>query len=180
MTRARAVRLLPPIPRRTAISSRTVAVLAGVAVLVVLSGLVLATSGGEVPGGDPDVTGTITAIEASAPRTDDCVPPDPAAPPDATTSSDEPPVCDDPAGDPLGTVLVEEDPAGTGDVKISFRVDGGTQLLRQGEGTLERVGFDALDEGAVVSAWSTGELLDSYPQQATARAILILPTAPSG
>lgn len=128
----------------------------------------------EPPSSDPTVIGVITAVAPFEPVTEDCVEPDPQAEPDSSVSSDDPPVCSDPDTPLLGYVLVEEDPgAASGDTKVSFAIEEGTALLdRLGE-TYEPVSFADLVEGTTVSAWADGAIMESYPAQATASAIVV-------
>ncbi|HEY8340849.1 MAG TPA: hypothetical protein VIK95_13350 [Egibacteraceae bacterium] len=146
---------------------------------VLAGGLLVAGCGGAAgtspPDTPPDVTGTVTEWTPFTLVTDDCV--TPPSDPDAPVTSDDPPFCTDPDDDTLGTVLVEEDPSQeVGDTKISFRITADTTILREVDGGHEPAGFDDLARGAVVSAWSTGPIAESYPMQATAAAIVVHPS----
>jgi hypothetical protein len=125
------------------------------------------------PSADPTVVGVITAVDPFEPVTENCVEPDPQADPDSSVSSEDPPVCSDPDSPLLGHVLVEEDPgAASGDVKISFAIEAGTALLNPVGETYEPVSFADVVEGTTVSAWADGAIMESYPAQATAAAIV--------
>jgi hypothetical protein len=53
---------------------------------------------------------------------------------------------------------------------IVFTVTGDT-VLQKGK---EVISFEQLDAGQTVEVWSTGVLLDSYPQQGTAKKVVVL------
>ncbi len=78
-------------------------------------------------------------------------------------------------------VLIEENPAAQeplepGGEKIFFSVTGRTSiLLQQPDGSTHRGSWRDLREGDRARAWHTGVVLESYPSQANARVILILP-----
>ena len=73
----------------------------------------------------------------------------------------------------LPMVIVEENPAEShGSDKARVRVTDGTQVLRQGE----VVGIAELQVGQQVKVWFTGPVMESYPAQATASVIVIVPT----
>ena len=128
----------------------------------------------EPPAVEPTVVGIITQVAPFEPVTEGCVEPDARAEPDAPVSSDDPPICTDPDSSVLGTVLVEEDPtAASGDVKVSFAIKNGTALLAQRGETYEEISFGDLVEGKTVSAWADGAIMESYPAQATAAAIVL-------
>ena len=128
----------------------------------------------EPPSTDPDVVGVITAVDLFEHVTEDCVEPDPRADPDSPVSSEDTPVCSDPDTPLLGHILVEEDPrAASGDVKVDFAIEEGTALLNRVGETYEPLSFLDLAEGAIVSAWAYGAIMESYPAQATASAIVL-------
>ncbi len=114
-----------------------------------------------------EITGTITSVTPFVPITEDCTPPE-ELDPDEPISSDDPPVCTDPDTDVLGTVLVEEQPGGQGDRKISFTVTTATVLGPDGIAA-----FDDLETGQAVDAWTPGPCAESYPEQCTAEAIRV-------
>jgi hypothetical protein len=153
-----------------------------IAALVVLagcgtqSGEDTATPATEPPATDPTIVGFITEVVRFEMVTEDCVPPDPDPDPDAPVSNDDPAVCTDPETAPLGTVLVEEDPAAaSGDSKISFTIDDDTALLMQRPGSAELMSFAELAGGMPVDAWADGPIAESYPAQARAAAIVVRP-----
>ncbi|HET6685568.1 MAG TPA: DUF3221 domain-containing protein [Jiangellaceae bacterium] len=126
------------------------------------------------PSADPTVVGVITHVEPFEPVTEDCVEADPRADPDTSVSSDDPPVCSDPDTPLLGTVLVEEDPDSvSGDTKVSFAIENGTALLERRGEAYELVSFADLVVGTTVSGWADGAIMESYPAQATASAIVV-------
>jgi len=79
---------------------------------------------------------------------------------------------------PGASLRIEEKPGlDAGGAKAQVRVPDGAAILdRSGP---ERTLAD-IREGAIVSAWFTGPVAESYPVQATASAIVIEPSAPSG
>ena len=128
----------------------------------------------EPPSTDPTVVGVITHVEPFEPVTENCVEADPRADPDTSVSSDDPEVCSDPDTPLLGTVLVEEDPnSASGDTKVSFAIQAGTALLERRGAIYEPVSFADLVEGTTVSGWAEGAIMESYPAQATASAIVV-------
>jgi hypothetical protein len=128
------------------------------------------------PATDPTVVGFVTDVMPFEPITDGCVEPDPDADPDAPVSSEDQPVCSDPATAPLGTVLVEEDPAAaSGSNKISFTVDSGTTLLIESSGAHDPLSFADLADGMAVTGWADGPVMESYPAQAHAAVIVVRP-----
>lgn len=151
-------------------SARTAAALL-VSVLLVGCG---GAGGGAPPSTEADVVGTATSVEPYAAVTEDCVEPDPDADPDTAVSSDDQPVCTDPAAAPLGTVLVEEDPASeSGDTKIVFTVTPDTAIWVDTQDGTAAGTFADVAVGNAVSGWTDGAIADSYPQQATAAAIVV-------
>ena len=143
-----------------------------------LAALVLAACGGDAasspPSEDPDVVGFVTDVTPATPVTEGCVEPSGPVDPDAPVSSSDPPVCTPADSGRLGTVLVEEQPgAASGGTKIVFTVTDETAVLRATSEGHVPASFDELGRGATVSAWSTGAIAESYPAQATARAIVI-------
>jgi hypothetical protein len=130
----------------------------------------------EPPAADPTMVGFVTDVVPFEPVTDGCVEPDPDADPDAPVSNDDPPVCSDPATAPLGTVLVEEDPAVTsGGNKISFTVDSDTTLLIETSSAHDPLSFADLADGMAATGWADGPIMESYPAQARAAAIVVKP-----
>ena len=131
----------------------------------------------EPPATDPTVVGFVTDVVPFEPITDGCIEPDPDADPDAPVSSDDPPVCSDPATAPLGTVLVEEVPAApsSGSNKISFTVDSDTTLLIETSSAHDPLSFADLADGMAVTGWADGPVMESYPAQARAAAIVVRP-----
>lgn len=128
---------------------------------------------GSLPDRPAEFTGTVTAIAVTEPITEDCV--DPATlDPDGAVSSDDPPVCTDPATAPLGTILVEELPGQDGGQKISLAVLSGIPFQRElPDGTTAPAAFADLAEGATVEAWVDGPVAESFPLQGAASALLI-------
>ncbi len=131
----------------------------------------------EPPTTEPTIVGLITDVVPFEPVTGDCVTPEPDTDPDSPVSSDDSPFCTDPDTAPVGTVLVEEDPAGTsGDSKISFTIGRDTTLLSESSGSPDPLSFADLAEGMTVAAWAAGPIMESYPAQATAAAIVVRPS----
>jgi Protein of unknown function (DUF3221) len=131
----------------------------------------------EPPRADPTIVGFITDVTPFEPVTEDCVELDRDADPDSPVSSDDPPVCTDPDTAPLGSVLVEENPAASeGDNKISFTVNRDTILLSESSGSHDSLSFADLADGMTVTAWADGAVAESYPAQATAAAIVVRPS----
>ena len=78
----------------------------------------------------------------------------------------------------VGVVLVEENPdEDTGSQKDSVTVTKATELSERRGRDLTRIRFDDLKLGQRVMAWYTGPVGESYPRQATARVIVVYPTA---
>jgi hypothetical protein len=130
-------------------------------------------------GGDPIATfeGTITQVTRFEPVTEGCTPPEDLDP-DGSVSSDDPPVCTDPATAPLGSILVETDPDGEGGEKIVFTIRQETTLEQQytglGEDEREPIDFDQLDDGRRVEVGFDGQVAESFPGQATAGSVVVL------
>lgn len=74
-----------------------------------------------------------------------------------------------------GRVLVESHPGEQHGNKCWFAVEEGTRVLRAEEQEYVRVSPDALAEGQRVQVWTRGPILESYPCQAAADTIVILP-----
>ena len=83
----------------------------------------------------------------------------------------------DPAGgegERLGTVLIEEvpgEPSGSAKASVSVRRD--TGLFRRAAGEVRRIDLAGVRVGDRAEAWFTGPVAESYPVQATARAIVV-------
>lgn len=114
---------------------------------------------GTIPDRPADMTGTITAVTAFEPITEDCVPAE-EVDPDGVTSSEDPPVCTPADIDLLGTALVEEAPGVQEGRKISLSVTGSTVLAGDGLTT-----FDDLTAGQTVEVWTGDFCAESYPEQ---------------
>ncbi len=125
-------------------------------------------------GGEPAATfvGTITDVTALEPVTEDCVPAE-ELDPDGSVSSDDPPVCTDPATAPLGSILVEVEPGVEGGEKIVFTIQQDTVLTSEGAS----ITFDDLTVGAEATIGYSGQVMDSYPGQATAESVEQTPPA---
>jgi hypothetical protein len=133
---------------------------------------------GTLPDRPAEYRGELTSVTAFEPVTEDCVDPGDLDP-DGSVSSDDPPICTDPATAPLGSILVEEVPSVQEGEKISLGIDQDTALLRADAGVEpEAVTFDDLSEGDQVEAWVDGPVADSYPQQGAAAAVLVTGQAP--
>ncbi|MCU0271085.1 MAG: YobA family protein [Acidimicrobiales bacterium] len=134
------------------------------------------TSPAVLPGRDPDLVGTITALSPFQPVTEDCTPPEDLDP-DGVVSSDDPPVCTDPDTDVLGTILVEAEPgAQTGVLgdKASLTVTTATAIGVCGPTDARIPGsFEDVTVGQTVLVWSDGPVAESYPVQATANALAL-------
>ncbi len=128
---------------------------------------------GPLPDRPAEFTGTVTSLTVTEPVTEDCV--DPAAlDPEGAVSSDDPPICTDPATAPIGTVLVEELPGEDGGQKISLAVPSGIPFQRSlPDGTTVPAAFADLAEGTSVEAWVDGPVAESFPLQGAASALLI-------
>jgi hypothetical protein len=85
-----------------------------------------------------------------------------------------PPSCGS-AGPPMRGVLIEEVPGGHGDNKSNVRLPRTAVLFRRTAMGLERVGFSDLRAGQKVVAWFIGPVAESYPTQATGRALVVVP-----
>lgn len=104
-----------------------------------------ATSAVEPPASEPTVEGTVTELSLSA------------------------------GGSALGTVLVEERPGQTsGDAKYRLTVTPATAIMRPSAGGFEPLPFDAVAVGMRVRVWVTGPVMESYPMQASAGAIVLI------
>jgi hypothetical protein len=124
------------------------------------------------------LTGVITEVTPLEPATTDCTPVEDLEP-DAAISSDEPPPCVDAADAPLGTILVEEDPAADTGTKIIFTVGPQTRLERATDPTAgsddrTEIAFDDLSPGTEAVVGYSGAVADSYPGQAAADSVLAL------
>lgn len=73
-----------------------------------------------------------------------------------------------------GRVLVEADPAKMEGSKCWFALEAKSLVAIEKEGQVERADADALIIGQRVKAWESGPVLESYPCQTGAQAILIL------
>lgn len=129
------------------------------------------TAGG---GGEPAATfvGTITEVTPLEPVTEDCIPAE-ELDPDGSVSSDDPPVCTDPATAPLGSILVEAEPGVDGTEKIVFTILQDTVLTSEGA----PITFDDLAVGAEATIGFSGQVAESYPGQATADSVDLVPPA---
>jgi hypothetical protein len=127
-----------------------------------------------VPDRPADLVGTITAVTAFVPITEDCTPLEDLE--SDAVSSDDPPVCSDPDTDVLGTVLVEEQPdADDEGRKISYTVTTATALAGStADGSPVRA-FDDLAVGQSVDSWvpEDGACAESYPEQCGAAALRV-------
>lgn len=89
-----------------------------------------------------------------------------------------------PAGPPLvagsitrvdgDRVLIEERPGVQEGDKCVVRIDGTTQFFEQRGGSVQESTRQALSVGRRARAWASGPVLESYPCQAGAKAILLL------
>ncbi|MEO5618724.1 MAG: DUF3221 domain-containing protein [Candidatus Eisenbacteria bacterium] len=78
---------------------------------------------------------------------------------------------------PERTLVIEENPAvQAGSPKAHVRVPNDVAIWDRGSGA--RRSFEDLRQGGTVSAWFTGPVAESYPVQATARAIVIESAVP--
>ena len=113
---------------------------------------------GAEPAGEPTISGEITAATPFEPVTEGCVDGS-DLPPDASVSSDDPPICTPEDNDVLGSILVESADGDKGSLTITERTD------------LDELGFDDLSVGLTVSVWVSGPIAESFPWQATADAV---------
>ena len=80
------------------------------------------------------------------------------------------------AGERIGVVLVEEDlDEEAGSQKDSVTVAKVTELFERRGRDPTRIRFDDLKVGQRAKAWYTGPVAESYPRQATAKAIVVYP-----
>jgi hypothetical protein len=131
----------------------------------------------EPPTRPADLVGTITVLTPFEPITENCTPLEKLAP-DDVVSSDDPPICSDPAVDIAGTILVEASPnatlSGLGDrASLTVRTGETTIWLCESPGQAVEGSFDDLATGAAVSAWVDGPIAESYPVQATATVLAV-------
>lgn len=122
----------------------------------------------KLPAEPPAISGTITLVQPgdSIRRS--------SGGGDSNSPVSCPPSCGG-SGSPMRRVLIEEVPGGQGDEKSQVSVPRTTVLFRKTAAGVERVGFSDLRVGQRVDAWFTGPVAESYPTQATARAIVVLP-----
>lgn len=85
-----------------------------------------------------------------------------------------PPSCGS-TGSPMRGILIEEVPGGHGDNKSHVKLPRTALLFRRTASGVERVGFSDLRVGQKVEAWFTGPVAESYPTQATGRALVVRP-----
>ncbi|MFN2400217.1 MAG: DUF3221 domain-containing protein [Gemmatimonadaceae bacterium] len=75
----------------------------------------------------------------------------------------------------LGTILIEEVPSdSSGSAKFSVTIVKETGLFTEDREIPRPVVFDSLKVGQKVKAWFTGPVMESYPAQARAQAIVIV------
>jgi hypothetical protein len=142
--------------------------------LVLLVASCSAGAGETPPEREPDIRGTLTAVERPVAAADDCAAYG-GSPPDAPVSSDEPPACPEPGDDRFGSVLVEEYPGWhRGGDKLSLAVTDETRILRRTQGGYGPAAFEDFEEGQELEAWTTWAIADSYPGLGTAEAVVIL------
>ena len=116
----------------------------------------------EPPAEAPYVKGTIVSVVATEPVTEDCVS-ESDLDPDGTVSSDDPPMCN-PNPSVFGTVHVR------GSTEVVATV-GKTTPIVDAEGAA--VAFEDLAEGAAVSVWMEGPIMESFPAQGAASFLLV-------
>lgn len=81
----------------------------------------------------------------------------------------------DPAGEAIGRILVEENPAqSAGSAKASVRITQGTRIVTVA-GERARGSFQDLAVGRRARVWFTGPVMESYPVQATAEVVAVEP-----
>ena len=120
------------------------------------------------PATRPDIVGTITRVMPG----DSVFRAPSGGNPSGTVSC--PPSCA-PIGTPMRTVLIEERPGtASGDAKSVMKVPRETRLLRRSGTTLVAIGFDALRTGQRVEGWFEGPVMESYPSQGTAKAVVVI------
>jgi hypothetical protein len=127
-----------------------------------------------------DLVGTIAVVTPFEPVTENCTPPD-QLDPDGVVSSDDPPICSDPAMGIEGSILVEAPPdgavGGLGDrASLTVRRDETAIWVCGPTGQVAEGSFGDLSNGATVSVWVDGPVAESYPVQATATALAVGPT----
>jgi len=115
----------------------------------------------------PAISGTITLVQPG-----DSVQRNSGGDPNGSISC--PPSCGS-TGSPMRGVLIEEVPGGQGDEKSHVRLPRSALLFRRTASGLERVGFSDLHVGQKVDAWFAGPVAESYPTQATGRALVVVP-----
>jgi hypothetical protein len=141
--------------------------------LVLLAASCSVGAGVALPAREPDIRGTLTAVERPVAAADGCVEPG-GEPPDAPVSSDDPPTCPEPGDDRFGSVLVEEHPGWYRGNKLSLAVTGETRILHRTQGGYDPAVFKDFEEGQEVEAWTTGAIAESYPGLGTAEVVVIL------
>ena len=85
-----------------------------------------------------------------------------------------PPSCDS-SGPGIRSVLIEETPGGHGDDKSYVKVPHTARVFRKSASGITMIGFTDLRVGQKIEAWFTGPVAESYPTQATAAVILVMP-----
>lgn len=127
---------------------------------------------GGIPGQDPSIVGTVTAL-GEFDLTGQAGTPAPAADPDQPVSSSDAPAAD--PGQPKNFLLIEEKPGEeAGSAKARVRVISDTQFFRQRGDSYSKAAPSDLALGQQVKAWFSGPVAESYPVQATASVIVIV------
>lgn len=118
-----------------------------------------------VPDRPEDIRGTITQVDIeSPPAQTGAGTPTPAGTPAATEARPS-----------LGVILVEENPdEKSGSAKGYIRIFEDTRIFIETDDDAALATFDDLREGLVVEVWFDGPVLQSYPVQAGAEAVLIM------
>ncbi len=147
-------------------------VLVVLAVLAAGCGGIRERSAAGPPSREPDIVGVITAVKPAVVRTEDCVERR-GHPPDEPVSTTDPPSCTDPTPETFGQVLVEAEPDVDRSDKARVSLPRDTLLLAESEGGYTEIGFNSLRVGELARVWLEGPVLESYPVQATAAALVI-------
>ncbi|CAN5816287.1 hypothetical protein BH24ACT3_BH24ACT3_06180 [soil metagenome] len=119
-----------------------------------------------------DLVGTVIEVHRGEPVTTGCVPPA-DQPPDGVMSSDDPPACSDPGAGATTTILVRADPVGSLGDQVSVSVAADATVLRATGDRFVPADVDALAADGTVEVWITGEVLESYPVQVRAVAVVL-------
>lgn len=118
------------------------------------------------PSDPPFLTGRIVSVTTTEPVTTDCVS-ESDLDADGSASSDDPPICN-PDPESHGSIHVK------GHTEMVATILKGTPLARRtAGGGVEPIEFADLSDGAAVSLWVDGPVMESYPLQGGASYVLL-------